>query len=87
MANIKSQIKRNITNEKRRMMNASFRTRLKSAIKTVENAVENNEADKAKDALQRAYKMIDRAVGKGLYHKNKAARKKSRLSKKVNDIV
>lgn len=86
MANIKGQMKRNLTNEKRRLANASFKSGLKSAVKEVEVAVENNEKDKAVLALSLASKKLDKAVSKGFYHKNYVARQKSRLAKLVNTL-
>lgn len=86
MPNIKSQIKRVKTNEKRRQFNASFKTSMRTAIKNVEVAVENNDAATAKEAYNTANKLLDKAVSKGICHKNFAARQKSRLSKKINGL-
>ncbi len=86
MANIKQQMKRNLTNEKRRMANASFKSGLKSAVKEVEVSVENKDKEKAIVALSLASKKLDKAVSKGFYHKNYVARQKSRLAKLVNSI-
>ncbi len=86
MANIKQQMKRNLTNEKRRMANASFKSGLKSAVKEVEVSVENKDKEKAIVALSLASKKLDKAVSKGFYHKNYVARQKSKLAKLVNSI-
>jgi small subunit ribosomal protein S20 len=86
MANIKQQMKRNLTNEKRRMANASFKSGLKSAVKDVEVNVENKDKEKAIVALSFATKKLDKAVSKGFYHKNYVARQKSRLARLVNTI-
>ena len=86
MANIKQQIKRNLTNEKRRVRNASFKSSMKSATKNVELAVEANKLQEAEAALVIASKKIDKAVSKGILHKNTAARKKSHLQKLVNAL-
>lgn len=86
MANIKQQMKRNIQNEKRRLANASFKSGLKTAIKDVEVAVENNDKEKAVATLAFATKKLDKAITKGFYHKNYVARQKSRLAKLVNTI-
>ena len=86
MANIKQQMKRNLTNEKRRMANASFKSGLKSAVKDVEDSVENKDKEKAIVALSFATKKLDKAVSKGFYHKNYVARQKSRLARLVNTI-
>ncbi len=86
MANIKQQMKRNLTNEKRRVANASFKSGVKSAVKEVEVSVENKDKDKALVALSLASKKLDKGVSKGFYHKNYVARQKSRLAKLVNSI-
>lgn len=84
---IKSQIKRVKTNEKRRLRNISFKSSMRSAIKEVELAVANNDLEAAKKAYSLASKKLDKAVVKGIKHKNFVARQKSRLSKKVNSIL
>lgn len=86
MANIKSQIKRVITNEKSRAANASFKSSLKTAMKDVEVAVSKQEKAVAVEALNVAYKKLDKAVSKGVFHKNFASRQKSRLTKLVNTL-
>ncbi|MFA7076160.1 MAG: 30S ribosomal protein S20 [Candidatus Izemoplasmatales bacterium] len=84
MANNKQQMKRNVQNEKRRSANASFKSSLKTAMKNVETEVKNNEKEKAIEALNFAYKKLDKSVAKGIHHKNYANRQKSRLTNKVN---
>ena len=86
MANIKGQMKRNLTNEKRRLANASFKSSLKTAIKNVETSVANNDKEAALANLTVAYKKLDKSVTKGVHHKNYVARKKSRLSAMVNGL-
>ncbi len=86
MANNKQQIKRNLQNEKRRQANASFKSSLKTALKSVEAAVANNDKEKAIENLSLAYKKLDKAVAKGVHHKNYANRQKARLSYKVNSL-
>lgn len=86
MANNKQQIKRNIQNQKRRLANVSFKSSLKTAIKKVETFVANGEKEKAAEALNYAFKKIDKSVSKGIHHKNYANRQKARLSKKVNAL-
>ena len=84
MANIKSSIKRARTNEIRRQKNLTRRSALKTAIKNVLTAVEaGKDAVKAQAAFKIAEEKIARAKGKGLIHANTAARKISRLAKKV----
>lgn len=87
MANIKSQIKRNRQNEKRRLANRSVRSELKTRIRSVESAVASGDADSAREALQLAQKRIDQAAAKGVLKKNTAARRKSRLAKQVQELV
>lgn len=86
MPNIKSAIKRAKSNEKRRLQNASQKSALRTAVKAVETAATTNDVNSAKEALILASKKLDKAVTKGLIHKNTAARKKSRLAKKINSL-
>ena len=86
MPNIKSQVKRVKTNEKRRQFNASYKASMRTAIKNVEVANENKNVEAAKEAYNTANKKLDKAVAKGICHKNFAARQKSRLSKKINGL-
>ncbi len=86
MANIKQQIKRNKTNEKRRLRNASFKSSVKTAIKSVELAVQANDKEKAVEALSFAQKKLDKGQAKGIYHKNFVARHKSQLTNLVNSL-
>ena len=79
MANIKSQIKRNRQNEIARQRNKAVRSELKTREKQAVNAEEDN----TEDALRLAQKRIDQAVTKGVLHKRTAARKKSRLAKRI----
>ena len=86
MPNIKSAIKRTKTNEKRRLRNASQKSSLRTAVKQADQAVAGTDVNVAKDAIYTAQKKLDKAVTKGLIHKNAAARKKSRLAKKLNAL-
>jgi small subunit ribosomal protein S20 len=86
MANIKGQMKRNLQNEKRRIANSAFRSGLKTAVKTVEDSVENNNKEAAVAALAVAYKKLDKALAKGIHNKSYVANNKSRLSKLVNSL-
>ncbi|MEX2279358.1 MAG: 30S ribosomal protein S20 [Acidimicrobiia bacterium] len=79
MANIKSQIKRNRQNELNRQRNKAVRSELKTREKQVVNA----EAGETDEAFRLAQKKIDQAVSKGVLHKRTAARKKSRLAKRL----
>lgn len=86
MPNIKSAIKRVKTNEKRRALNASQKSALRSAVKSADLAVAGTDVEAAKAALIVATKKLDKAVTKGLIHKNAASRKKSRLAKRLNAL-
>jgi small subunit ribosomal protein S20 len=86
VANIKQQMKRNKTNEKRRLRNASFRSSVKSAMKAVERDVAANNKDKAMTSLSFAHKKLDKGLAKGVYHKNFVARHKSQMAKVVNNL-
>ncbi|MHA0855747.1 30S ribosomal protein S20 [Paenibacillus sp. CMAA1364] len=86
MPNIKSAIKRVKANDKRHALNASQKSALRTAVKAADNALVNNEVEGANTAIQFASKKLDKAVTKGLIHKNAAARKKSRLAKKLNAL-
>lgn len=80
MANIKSQIKRNSQNEKRRIRNRSVRSELRTRVK---NADEAAGTENEIETLRLAIKKIDKAAAKGVLHKNTAARQKSRLVKRI----
>ncbi len=82
MPNIKSQRKRVITNELRRQRNMASKSRMNTFIKQAQEALDAKDADKIKAALPAALSEIDRAAGKGVIHKNAAARKKSALQRK-----
>lgn len=86
MAHIKQQMKRNLTNEKRRLRNASFRSSVKSAMRAVESAVEANDKEKAIEMLRSAHKKLDKGQAKGIYHKNYVGRHKSSLTRMVNGL-
>lgn len=86
MANIKQQKKRNLTNEKKRAYYASFKSAMTTAIVNVEKHVAENNLQDAELALNTANKRLDKAVVKGIIHKNKASRYKSRLSLLINSI-
>ncbi len=86
MANIKQQIKRNKTNEKRRLHNASFKSSVKTAVKAVERAVVAKEKGKALESLSFAHKKLDKGLAKGIFHKNFVARHKSQLANLVNTL-
>lgn len=87
MANIKSAIKRARQNVKIRLSNASARSMYRTFIKNVLKAVEAGDQEIARAAYAKAQPVIDKAAGKGLIHKNKAARIKSRLSARVKAMA
>lgn len=86
MPNIKSAIKRVKTNDKRRAQNAQKKSAMRTAIKNFETLVEKKQVAEAAEAYKLASKKLDKAAGKGLIHKNAAARQKSRLAKKLNEL-
>lgn len=86
MANIKSAKKRIKVIAKKTMENKIVRTRTKTSMKKVLTAVNDKDKDTAVALLKNAYADIDKAAKKGIYHKNNAARKKSRLTKLVNSL-
>lgn len=86
MANIKQQKKRNLTNEKKRLLNASYKSSVKTAIKAVEDAVAAKDLEAAVKAYNVASMKLDKGITKGIFHKNYVARNKSRLSTLVNSL-
>ncbi|WP_225844649.1 30S ribosomal protein S20 [Streptomyces sp. HPF1205] len=86
MANIKSQIKRNKTNEKARLRNKAVKSELKTAIRRTREAVAAGDTEKATAAARLAAKKLDKAVSKGVIHKNQAANKKSALAHTVSAL-
>jgi len=90
LANIKQQKKRDITNEKRRVKNSQVKSSIRTAVKKVSRLAEMKE-NKDSAAIQVSYqafiKTIDTAASKGIVKKSTAARKKSRLARKVNSAI
>ena len=87
MANIKSAKKRILVAETRAARNKAIRSKVKTAVKKVEAAVAAKDKSAAQAALLAATSEIDKATSKGVYHKNTASRKVSRLSKAVNTLA
>jgi small subunit ribosomal protein S20 len=83
MANIKSQMKRNRTNERRRQRNQAVRSELKTRVKAAREAIDID-ADEAPEAVRVAQKRLGMAASKGRIHKNQASRRTSRLMKQAN---
>ncbi|MCR5210345.1 MAG: 30S ribosomal protein S20 [Lachnospiraceae bacterium] len=86
MANIKSAKKRILVTKTKEEQNKRIRSSVKTAVKKVYVAIDENNADAAKEALLAATSAIDKATRKGVYHKNYAARKVSRLNLAVNKM-
>ncbi len=86
MANIKSQKKRIITNEKARMRNRAVKSALKTLVRRVDEAIATGDLEAAQAAAQRACRALDKAASKGIIHKNQAANRKSGVMRKVNAV-
>ncbi len=84
MANIKSSKKRVLIAERNRLRNVAMKSSIKTAIKNVLELSTSDDKEALNAALSKAYQLCDKAVSKGILHKNTAARKKSRLTKAVN---
>ena len=84
MANTKSAIKRIRTSEKRRVRNRSVRSRVRSVLKTARTAAATTPGEDARVAVLLAIRTLDKAVTKGVVHRNTAARKKSALARSLN---
>lgn len=86
MANIKSQVKRNRTNEIARLRNQSVKSAVRTAIRTFREAAEAGDKDKAGELLVATSRKLDKAASKGVIHKNQAANKKSALAQVLNKL-
>jgi len=86
MANIKSQKKRNIQNEKRHQRNVAAKSTLKTSTKKVHEAAAEGDAEASIARQREAARALDKAASKGVLHKRTAARKKSRLAKAANAV-
>jgi len=86
MPNIKTAIKRVKINEKKRVQNITVKSAMRTSVKKVEAAIVTNDATAAATTFAAAASKLDKAASKGLIHKNAAARKKSRLMKKMNTL-
>ena len=85
MANIKSQIKRNRTNETARLRNKSAKSEIKTRVKRAVAAA-SSDADTSAEDLRMAMKRLDKAAARGIIHKNQASNRKSRLARRVNAL-
>ncbi len=86
MANIKSQIKRNKTNEKARQRNVAVKSALKTAVRRFRTAAASGDSEAAATAMQKAGKALDKAASKGVIHKNQAANRKSGMAKQLTSL-
>ena len=86
MANIKSAKKRVLIAEANRQKNVAFKSSIKTALKKALELAAGEDKEALNSAISRVYQLCDKAVSKGILHKNTAARKKSRLTKAVNKI-
>ena len=84
MANIKSAKKRVLIAEANRQRNVAFKSTIKTAVKKALELANGEDKEALNTAVSKVYQLCDKAVVKGILHKNTAARKKSRLMKKVN---
>jgi small subunit ribosomal protein S20 len=86
VANIKSQIKRIKTNAKRTERNKAVKSELRTWVRKFREAAESGDKDAAANALKLASKKLDKAVSRGVIHKNQAANKKSAMAKKAASL-
>ena len=87
MANIKSQIKRVKTNEKRRQRNKSVRSSVRTAVRKFREAVESGDTEQATTLQRAAAKALDKAAAKGVIHRNQAANRKSAMAKRLTSTA
>ena len=80
MANIKSQIKRNKTNQKAQERNRAVKSEVKTAVRSAREAIASGDKDKAASAVKVATRKLDKAASKGIIHKNQAANRKSAIA-------
>lgn len=87
MANIKSQQKRNLTNEKARQRNQAVRTAVRTEIRKFRALVEAGDKAQAEEQLRTASRALDKSVSKGVFHRNNAANKKSAMALAFNQMA
>jgi small subunit ribosomal protein S20 len=87
VANIKSQIKRNRQNEKRRLRNKSVKSALKTAVRKYHEAVQAGDLEAAETLMRDASRKLDKAVSKGVIHRNQAANRKSAIAKQQASLT
>ena len=86
MANIKSQIKRNKQNEKARLRNKAVKSSLKTSVRRFREAADAGDAEKVTETMRAALTKLDKAVSKGVIHKNQAANRKSAIAKRAAQL-
>jgi small subunit ribosomal protein S20 len=86
VANIKSQIKRNKQNEKARQRNKAVKSALRTHVRKFREAAETGNVEEATAALRVATRQLDKAVSKGVIHKNNAANRKSAIAKRLAEL-
>ena len=86
MANIKSQIKRNKQNEKAHQRNKAVKSELRTYVRKFREAAESGNVDEATEAMRAASRKLDKAVSKGVIHKNQAANRKSAIAKRLSEL-
>jgi small subunit ribosomal protein S20 len=86
VANIKSQIKRNRQNEKRRLRNKSVKSALKTSVRKFNEAAASGDVEQATALLRDAARKLDKAASKGVIHKNQAANRKSAIAKRLTSL-
>jgi small subunit ribosomal protein S20 len=86
VANIKSQIKRIKTNEKAHQRNKAVKSELRTYVRKFREAVDSGNVEVATDALRTASRKLDKAVAKGVIHKNQAANRKSAIAKRLSEL-
>jgi small subunit ribosomal protein S20 len=86
VANIKSKVKRNKTNELARLRNQSVKSSLRTAVRSFREAAESGDKDKAAELLASTSRKLDKAASKGVIHRNQAANKKSALARAFHKL-
>ncbi len=86
MANIKSQIKRNKQNEKAHQRNKAVKSALRTHVRKFREAADAGNVEEATEALRVASRQLDKAVSKGVIHKNQAANRKSAIAKRLTEL-
>ena len=86
MANTKSALKAMRVSEKRRMINKTHRSKMRTYIRRAESVLHGGSPDETTETIESTIRVIDRTASKGIIHRNQAARRKSRLMKKLNQL-